>query len=199
MIQAPEAFTVSVEYSRNHTAFHVHTDGRQEPVARMQKDGGYDTRYPYRVYTGAGLDEFAGYVTPFAAMTAERAELGSVRHRERTLRPDDWTFTQHDLGVLTGLPEGGANKLRHGSPLRVVLDHAWGDALFSFKLRFSSAESAGFEFIRLAGVRARYRITVHDPRVSLLLILACVAQFNTYAASDPRKAAVDVTANPLKG
>jgi hypothetical protein len=198
-MQSLDSFTVTAEYGRSHTTFLLHPEGQREPAARMHKDGAYETRYPFRVYSGVGLDELAGYVTEFAAMTAERVEVGTVRHRERTLRPDDWMFTQHDLGVLCGLPEGSGSRLRHSSPLRMVLGHSWGDALFSYRLRFRSAESAGFAFARLAGVRARYTVTVHDPRVSRLLVLACVTQFNTYAATDPRKSAVDLTANPLRG
>ncbi|MEU7181015.1 MULTISPECIES: hypothetical protein [Streptomyces] len=189
MIQALDAFTVAAEYGRSHTTFRLYLEGQREPAARIHKDGAYDSRSSFRVYAGAGLDELAGYVTEFAAMTAQRVKVGTVRHRERTWRPDNWTFTQHDLGVLSGLPEGSGSRMRHSFPLRTVLDHFWGDALFSCRLRFRSPESEGFALVRLAGVRARYGITVHDPRISRLLVLACIAQFNRYATTDPRKSA----------
>ncbi|WP_367435259.1 hypothetical protein [Streptomyces celluloflavus] len=189
MIESLDAFTVTVEYGPSHTTFLLHPKGQREPTARMHKDSAYDARSSLRVYTGARLDEPGGYVSEFEAMTAQRVKMGTIRYRERTWRPDEWTFTQHDLGVLSGLPEGLGSTLRHSFPLRAVLDHFWGDALFSYRLRFRSPESEGFALVRLAGVRARYKVTVRDPRISRLLVLACVTQFNTYATSDPRKAA----------
>ncbi|WP_432003106.1 hypothetical protein [Streptomyces sioyaensis] len=40
---------------------------------------------------------------------------------------------------------------------------------------------------------------MHDPRVSRLLVLGCLAQFNRYVASDPRKNLVDLVSNPSRG
>jgi len=198
-LQALDAFAVSIDYGRAHTTFEVRADGRRDPVARMHKDGAYDTAHPYRVSTGPQFADFAGYVTPFSAMSADGAEIGSVRLRERTLRTDEWTVTQHGLAALTGLPKGLNSRLRHGSPLRLIPRQDLADVLLSVRLGFRAPESPGFELTRRVGVRAHYGVRIHDPRVDRLLVLACVAHFNTYASVDPRKAVVDTTANPFKG
>jgi hypothetical protein len=184
-LDALDDFTVFIDYGRAHTTFNIHADGGHDPVARMHKDAAHDTGHPYRVCTGPEFDCLAGYVTPFSAMSADNAEIGTVRLNERVVRHDEWTVTQHGLGALTGLPAGLNSRLRHGSPLRLIPRQDLADVLFSVRLRFRGPQSPGFELARRAGVRARYAVRIHDPRISRLLVLACVLQFNTYASADP--------------
>ncbi|OKH99798.1 hypothetical protein A6A06_22255 [Streptomyces sp. CB02923] len=198
---ALDAFTVTAEYGRSHTTFLVHAEGQREPAARMHRDAAYDGLRPYEVRTGPEFSEIAGYVNDFKAFTPERAELGSVAHKQRTTGPDSWTFTQHGLGELTGLPEGAGAKVRHGSLLRMAFDATRTNAVLSHRLRFSSPASPaseGFAFVRHTGIRARYSVEVHDPRVDRLLVLACIAHYNRFVAADPRQFTSTLTANPFK-
>jgi hypothetical protein len=191
-----EAFSVTIDYGRSHTTFNVVPEGGRQPAARMRKDSAYDTRHPYEVHSGPGLDQFLGWVTPFAAMTAERAEIGTVEYHERSVRGDDWVITQHGLPApLTGRPEGLSSELRHGSPLRMIPLQEMSDAFLSSRLLFSSPHSPGFTLTRRGGVRGRFAVEIHDPAVDRLLVLACVAQFALYAdnVKDPRKAFVNYT------
>jgi hypothetical protein len=50
-----------------------------------------------------------------------------------------------------------------------------------------------------AGIRAGYEVTVRDPRVNRLLILAWIVYFNQHCSVDVRKTAVDLTTNPFRG
>ncbi|MEU9075172.1 hypothetical protein [Kitasatospora sp. NPDC048538] len=187
--------TVAVDYGRAHTTFLVHADGSRAPVARMHKDAAYDHSAAYRVFGGPRLDQLLGHVDNFSAAAADRSPIGRVDHRSRSWRPDLWTFEQHGLAALEGEPVGLANRARRSLPL---LDRGVVDTALAFRMHYRSAESAGFELTRHAGVRATYGVRIHDPRISRLLVLACVAHFNTYSTADPRKAVVDLTANPLK-
>lgn len=199
MIRSLDSFTVSVDYGRAHTTFNVHADGRREPVARMHKDEAYDhMRKLYGVYTGAQLSELIGYVQPFAAIAADRTPIGKVDHKRQPFGKDHWVFTQNDLGVLTGTAAGISSKAKLTFPLNIVLDRAVVDAALAFRLHFRSPESKGFEMAREAGVRATYAVKIHDARVNRLLVLALIAQFNTFVTSDLRKEIVDLTANPFK-
>ncbi|MEU9041601.1 MULTISPECIES: hypothetical protein [unclassified Kitasatospora] len=195
MIDSLTAFTVAIDYGRAHTTFLVHADGSPGPVARMHKDAAYDHSAPYQVFAGPGLGQLIGHVNNFSAIAADRTLIGRVGHRSRSWRHDVWTFDQNGLAVLEGEPVGLANKARGSLPL---LGSGVVDAALPFELRYRSAESAGFELTRHAGVRATYAVRIHDPRISRLLVLACVAHFNTYGTADLRKSMVDVTANPLK-
>ncbi|MEU9113286.1 hypothetical protein AB0D04_16265 [Streptomyces sp. NPDC048483] len=198
MIQSLGSFTVSVEYARAHTTFLVKVDGQREPVARMHREVHYEGVRPYTVTAGPGLTECVGYVNEWKALLPDRTTVGTVERKSRTNGADRWTFAQHDLGELAGEPAGAGSRLRHASPLRMAFDAAQVNNVLSHRLRFRSDESAGFEFSRPAGIRSSYVVTVHDPRVSRLLVLSCLAQFNRYVASDPRKNLVDLVSNPLK-
>jgi hypothetical protein len=108
---------------------------------------------------------------------------------------DLFSFEQNGLAPLVGEPAGVADKARRILP---VLDWGVVDAAFTFRMRFRSAESAGFEFARQAGVRATYRVRIHDPRIDRVLVLACLHHFNTYGTTDLRKEIVELTSNPFK-
>ncbi|WP_158702115.1 hypothetical protein [Kitasatospora sp. MMS16-BH015] len=195
MIQQLTEFTVSLDYGRAHTTFLLHVPGQAEPVARMHKEAAYDHAQLYEVRTGPGLDRLAGYVSTFFALAPDRSRIGEVNHESRSWRHDLFTFAQAGLAPLTGEPVGLANKARRTLP---VLDWGVVDAALRFEMRYRSAESAGFEFAREAGVRASYTVTVHDPRIDRVLLLACLVHFNSYGTTDLRKGIVDVTANPFK-
>ncbi|RXS85658.1 hypothetical protein EST92_07610 [Streptomyces sp. TM32] len=198
MIESLNSFTVSVEYARAHTTFLVRADGQREPAARVHREVHYEGLRPYTVTAGPGLTECVGHLNEWKAWLPDRTLVGTVEHSRRTNSADRWTFAQHDLGELTGAPVGAGSRLRHASPLRMAFDAVQVNNVLSHRLRFRSHESEGFELSRPAGVRSGYEVTVHDPRVSRLLVLACLVQFNRYVASDPRKNLVDLVSNPLK-
>ncbi|MFE7312280.1 hypothetical protein ACFU7T_04065 [Streptomyces sp. NPDC057555] len=198
MIQSLNSFTVTVEYARSHTTFLAHVDGRQEPVVRAHREVHYEGARPYTVTAGQGLAECVGFLNEWKAWLPDRTPVGTVERRSRTSSADRWTFAQHDLGELAGEPVGAGSRLRHASPLRMAFDAAQVNNVLAHRLRFRSNASEGFEFSRRAGIRASYEVVVHDARVSRLLVFCCLAQFNRFVASDPRKSLVDLTSNPLK-
>lgn len=199
MIESLDAFTCVPEFSRKHTTFRVYAQGQKEPVARAHKDSAWDTRFPYHVFEGPGLDRLVGYVTPWEAMTADRVRIGRVDRRSGSAaRRDKWSFQQSGLPELLGGPDGRATKLRHSFPLRAVLANAPADALFSLRLLFQGAGSNGFELTRQSGLNPRYSVRIHDERVDRLLVLACVALVNR-DDDNPRQFLADIASNPLKG
>ncbi|MCB5908378.1 hypothetical protein [Streptomyces pinistramenti] len=198
MIQSLSSFTVTVEYARSHTTFLARVNGQREPVARMHREVHYEGSRPYTVTAGQGLAECAGFVSEWKAWLPDRTPVGTVERKSRTNSADRWTFVQHDLGELAGEPAGAGSRLRHASPLRMAFDAAQVNNVLSHRLRFRSDASEGFALSRRAGIRSGYEVTVHDPRVSRLLVFSCLAQFNRFVASDPRKNLIDLTSNPLK-
>lgn len=138
-------------------------------------------------------------MTVGTAMGTDRVSHGRVGHSHAgVLRAEEWTFAQSGLPVLHGEPAGANSALRHSFPLRMVLGNGIADSALSFRLRFRAPGSAGFEFTRLAGVRGRYAVRVHDDRLSRLLILSAVVRHCAFSDSDIRQFAVDLTSNPLK-
>jgi hypothetical protein len=199
LIDSLTAFTVVPEYGRAQTVYRVLVDGQSTPAAVLRKDSVYDSRQPLQAYTGPELSQPAGWVSTIEAMTADRVKLGRVSLRKGSaLRKDHWTFAQVGLPELTGEPVGAGAALRR-SPLRGVLGNGIADGVLSLQLHFGGPESEGFDFTRFSGVKARYGVEIHDPRVSRLLVLACVVHYNVFVDADPRQFAVDVTTNPLKG
>ncbi|MFK0293466.1 hypothetical protein ACIQU6_23710 [Streptomyces sp. NPDC090442] len=195
---ALDSFTVTVEYARSRTTFLARVNGRQDPVVRAHKETHYGGARLYTVTAGPALTQCVGYVNEWEAWLPDRAPVGSVERKSRTDGADHWTFAQRGLGELTGEPVGAANRLRLASPTRTAFDTAQVNNILSHRLRFGSDASEGFEFARPAGIRSHYEVTVHDPRVSRLLLFSCLTQFNRFVASDPRKNLVDLASNPLK-
>ncbi|WP_034090458.1 hypothetical protein [Streptacidiphilus albus] len=199
MIPPLTSFTVLPEYGRSWTVYDVVPKGESSPVLRLRKESRYDSQQPFHAFTGPGLDQLDGYVTVGAAMGADRVKHGTVGHRNGSaLRSEEWSFAQAGLPVLEGEP-AGASALRHSFPLRAVLANGIADSALSFRLRYRGPGSAGFEFTRLAGARARYTVEVHDDRLSRLLVLAAVLRHSVFSDSDVRQYRVDLTTNPLKG
>ncbi|MEV5511100.1 hypothetical protein [Streptomyces orinoci] len=192
MIQKFNAFTVIPKYRRSQTAFDVHVDGVRAPVARARKDSSFGSLSRYTVHSEPQL-EFEGFVTPFKATIPGSGEVGSVDHRVPILGKTQWIFAQKNMPELRGVPSGINSTVRHTFPISIVGDNSLLDAVFSFRLHFRAPESDGFELTRLAGARARFRVKVHDDRVSRLLILCSVVHFARYATADPVEYAVSLT------
>jgi hypothetical protein len=190
------SFTITIRYSRAETALDVHTPGHSMPVARVVKNSHYGSRHPFHVLTGPGLDQLAGYVTPFAAYSPDRARIGTVTSRHRVLRPDRWQIDQHNLGALPAHP-AGTSRIRYTFPLSLLLAGNITNAILPFTFRFHSPQSPGFTITRKAGLRARFTTTVHDPQIDRRLILAAVVGLNQYESADLRQEAVDLTTNPF--
>ncbi|WP_274917845.1 hypothetical protein [Streptomyces sp. WZ-12] len=196
---ALNSFTVTVEYAHSHTTFLARVKDRQDPVVRAHKETHYDGARPYTVTTGQALTECVGYINEWQAWLPDRTPVGSVERKSPTHGADRWTFAQRDLGELTGEPVGAGSLLRLDSPVRMAFDIAQVNDILPHCLRFGSDASEGFEVSRPAGIRSNYEVTVHDPRISRLLLFSCLTQFNRFVASDPRKNLVDLASNPLKG
>jgi hypothetical protein len=56
-----------------------------------------------------------------------------------------------------------------------------------------------FVVSRRAGIRARFTVAVHDPRLDRRLVLAGAVALSEGESGDMRQEAVDLTANPFKG
>lgn len=199
MIESLTEFTVIPEYHGNRTAYHIHAKDGEAPVAQLRKDDAYDSPVPLQLFTGPGLDQPAGWVTSKAAMGPDRVRVGVVNLDRKVLSGKAaWTFSQDGLPELRGERVGSAGAIRENWLVRDYLTSGLADGVLSFHARFSAPGCAGFELTRPAGLKARYKVRVHDERVSRLLILACIAKYSAFTEVDPRKNLADLTYNPFK-
>ncbi|GDY33093.1 hypothetical protein [Gandjariella thermophila] len=197
MIQSLTSFTVTAHYGRDDTTFDVRSGDGSGPVARAHKASAFDSRAPYQVLVGPQLDQPAGFVNAFGAWTTERTKIGTVTSERRLLGRKRWQVNQHDLPSLTGEPIG-ASAVRYRFPFSLVLTNTAADNVLPFKLTFIAPGSDGFVVARSAGVRARFTVTVRDPRLDRRVLLACVIALSLYESADLRQQVADFTANPFK-
>ncbi|WP_042407799.1 hypothetical protein [Streptacidiphilus carbonis] len=179
-----DSFNVRFEFRQNETTWTVCAGKMDEPLARLHKQGAVNSIKPYEVYGGPGLDELLGRVAISIALGPDGTRLGTVSRRAQDgleggpLTDEEWTFTQEGLGALRGTPLGLGSRARHTYVVSNVIDNGLTDVLLEHRLRYRAPDSEGFELTRRSGVRSRYDVRIHDPRVSRLLVLAAVAYFD---------------------
>jgi hypothetical protein len=199
MLESLTRFTVVPEYHRSRTLYHVHVKGTREPVAQARIERAPDTWHPFQVFTGQGLDQLAGWVSSISALGPDKAKIGEVSSRYGALGKEKWTVTQYGLPELQGGRAGVAGALRDGLPVvRGFLIGGVADAALSAHLRFSAQGCAGFEFTRQPGIRTKFRARVHDDRISGLLVLAAILNYDSLYNADLRKEISEISANPFK-
>jgi hypothetical protein len=196
-LQAVTSFSVTPRYGRNETSLDVNMTGQPAPIARLFKASQYDSRRPLQVLVGPQLTDLAGYVNSFAAYAPDRTKIGVIGSRRRPLGTKRWHLDQPGLPTLTAKPTG-ASSLRYRFPLALVLAGTIANSFLPFHFRFQSKDSQGFTVSRRAGVRARFTVIMHDPRLDRRLVLATVVALSQYESNDLRQEAVDLTANPFK-
>jgi hypothetical protein len=196
-LQSLTSFSVTVKYSRSETVLDVTVAGQAAPVARLFKASQYDSRQPFQLLVGAQLTELDGLVTGFAAFEPDRTKLGTVQSKHRPLRGKRWQVDQPGLPTLTARATG-SSAFRYAFPFALVLSGTLANSFLPFNFSFQAKDSQGFVVSRRTGARARFTVTVHDPRVDRRLVLASVVALNQYESSDLRQEAVDLTANPFK-
>lgn len=185
MIRTLDAFSVAFAYRRRETTWLVHAPGQDAPVARVHKAAAPDSREPYQVYGGPQLDELLGLLSGRRALAADGSRIGEVTWAGRNglrgglLADEKWTCVQDGLGELDGRPVGLGSRARHAYVVGSLLDNGLTDLLLDHSLRYRDESSEGFEFSRRSGVRSRYDVRVHDPRVNRLLVLAAVGRFES--------------------
>lgn len=189
-----DAFTVSARYGRDETTYDVRQPGGSAVVARLHKASQHDSRYPLTALTGPRLDEPAGYVNAFGAYGLDKSRTASVTSERRAFGVRRWRI---DRPQLTG-KSAGLSALRYRFPLSLVLTGGPANYVLPFTLRFSGPNSTGFTVVRRAGLRAGFTVTIHDPGLDRLVVLATVVALSTYESTDFRQEAVDATANPFK-
>jgi hypothetical protein len=199
VIDSLTEFTVVPEYHRSRTLYHVYSGGSRTPVAQARIDRAPDTLRPLEVFTGPGLDQPAGWVNSFSARGPDRVMIGEVNSRFGLVGKAKWVFAQDGLPEMQGKRAGVTNALRDGLPMvRDILTGGIADAALSAHLRFSGPDCPGFEFTRPPGIKTRYKVRVHDRRVSRLLVLAAILNYDFRFNADPRKDASALTSNPFK-
>lgn len=199
MLDSLTDFTVIPSYHRARTRFDVYAEGSRDPVAQVRGDRGPDTLRPLDVFTGPALDQAAGWVNAVLAIGPDRARIGKVAGGKRLFGKDRWVFAQNGLPELQGKRAGALGSLRDAAPIaRDFLTGGVADAALSARLRFSAPGCQGFEFTRQSGIKTRYKVRVHDERVSRLLVLACVLYYDRFVNADPRREIASATANPFK-
>lgn len=196
-LQSLTAFSVTPRYGRNETTFDVRAAGQSAPVARLFKASQYDSRHPLQVLIGPQLTDPAGYVNAFGAYAADQTQLGTVRSRYRSLRATRWQLDQTNLSTLVARPTG-ISSLRYRFPFVIVLGRSVASNFLPFRFWFQAKDSQGFVVSRHAGIRARFTVAVHDPRLDRRLILAAVVALSERESGDLRQEAIDLTANPFK-
>ncbi|MEZ0092792.1 hypothetical protein [Streptacidiphilus sp. EB129] len=193
VIRTLDAFTVRFEFRVRETTWTVHAKGERAPVARVHRPDGPSSRRPYRVYSGPQLDTEIGLLAGGTAFAPDRTRIGGVVRdrvegvRGQLLQNEVWTFSQVGFGDLAGNPVGLGSRARH-TLLDDYMDNSVADALLDHRLRYRSDDSSGFELIRRSGMRSRYDVRIHDPRVNRILVLAAVGCFDDlYGDADMRK------------
>ncbi|WP_042425212.1 hypothetical protein [Streptacidiphilus anmyonensis] len=205
-LQSLDAFTVRIDYGREHATFWVTPTGQSEPVVRMHKDHPYDVAVrPYYVHPVADPQQLLGYVKMGKAWDARQAEIGAVGDMRKPRRMHQGPIVQHGLGVLTPTRPGVRGAVHKVASFvedvvvgGLLTDNAVLDAAIAAHVHCAGPASAGFELVRRAGVTATYEVAVRDPRVSRLLILAYVDCFNDHSAFDLRHARATLSTNPLR-
>lgn len=193
-IQHLDSFDVTFEFHRNETTWTIRTGGRDAPVARLHKQAAVNSVKPFEVHGGPGLDRLLGHVAIGIALGPDGARIGTVAHQtlgglEGGLLTDElWLFRQQDLGVLEGRPVGLGSRARHAFGVGSLVDNGVTDVFLEHRLRYSNADTDGFELTRRSGLRSRYDVRIDDPRVNRLLVLSAVAYFDElHGDSDVRK------------
>lgn len=197
MIDTLTEFSVIPEYQRNRTFYHVRAQ-HSGTVAHLRAEVPVrDLRGGLHVLAGPGLDQPAGWIGWTEAKTASGVTVGTVGRNRGRSGKDSWIFAQAGMPELTGEFAGASGALRNSRVLRDALAGHLAGGAFPLRLRFTAPGCAGFDIDRPPGLRARYRVHVHDERVSRLLVLACVVRYNIGHDIDPRKDLVRVTTDPF--
>ncbi|WP_042387569.1 hypothetical protein [Streptacidiphilus melanogenes] len=205
-LQSLDAFTVGIDYGREHATFWVTPAGQSEPVVRMHKDHPYDVAVrPYYVYPVAAPEQLLGYVKMGKAWDAQQTEIGAVGDMRKPQRMHQGPIVQHGLGALTPTRPGVRGTVHKVAAFvedlvggGLLTDHDVLDAAIAAHVHCAGPTSQGFELTRRAGVTATYEVVVRDPRVSRLLILAYVDCFNDHSAFDLRHVRATLSTNPLR-
>jgi hypothetical protein len=205
-LQSLDAFTVRIDYGREHATFWVTPTGSSEPVVRMHKDYPYDVAVrPYYLYPVAAPQQLLGYVKMGKAWDAQQAEIGAIGDMRKPHRMHAGPIVQHGLGSLTPTRPGARGTVHKVAAFvddfvggGLLTDHDFLDAALAAHVHCTGPTSAGFELVRRAGLNATYEVVVRDPCVSRLLILAYVDCFNNHSSLDPRHMGSTLRTNPLR-
>lgn len=198
MIDTLSEFTVAPEYHRDRTLYHVRRKD-SDLVAQLRADAPVrNLRNGLQVFTGPALDQPAGWVSWTEAKTPDGVPVGTIGRQNRGSRKESWIFAQADLPELSGELSGATGVLRNNWVLRDALSDNLVGGTIPLRLRFRGSGCAGFEINRSPGMRAKYRVRIHDERISRLLVLACVVRYNVGHDIDPRKDIIRLTTSPFK-
>lgn len=204
------SFDVVPHYERKRTSYAI-VDPEGQTVAEMRKDTGYMAGGSLKLFVGSELDRHVGWINEIFAVGPDGARLGMVGVNG----PDD--ASDHTPGVLrffgfgmgageelsfrtgfvfeqVGLP---AMEARPADPVRRVLPNLLrgfvpGEAVAE-RIRFSAPGSDGFELYRPAGLQPTYSITIHDDRVSRILVLSVILRVSQDESWNPKQLLVDYT------
>ena len=211
-VQALTAFTVTVGYHRDQTVLDIHQPGAEQPVARMVKAGPIRARAAYELFTGPALDRVAGQLSPSGALHTDGTPVGVVnlsggrvadasihpmsgaRHSYVVADPTVWRVVPVGLPPLVGHAADRQTRFCFNRLTKLwekVGFGIWVDAFIALTFDFRAPDSAGFRVKRAGGGRARFEVSVADPRIDRRMVLACLAAMAALLTWTPRREAVD--------
>jgi hypothetical protein len=194
-LSALTTFTTTVTSHPDRTTLDVSTSRQAPPLARLSKAGPLRKRAAYELFTGPDLKEVAFQVTASGAQTLEGVPVGIVNlsggkvpdgqihpmsgsHQTYVVNnPTRWRVVQPGLPVLTGKAGNRGTRLRYNRVTELSQNagvELWTpEFLMEMNFRFRAPGNEGFT-VKLSARRARFEVTVHDPRVDRVLVCACL-------------------------
>jgi hypothetical protein len=174
VIDSLTSFQIKLSYSRDETAWEVRDNGTDTVAARVRRPGPPEAKVPCEVYAGPQFSQLVGLVTARDAAGPDRTVLGRV-HSDPHPNPfkERVQVEQFGLGVLEGKATGLGSLVRN-SVGRFNFDSSMGDLVAPLTVQFSGPDGVAFEVTRHAGALTRFDVTVNDPRVDRLLVLAVI-------------------------
>lgn len=201
-------FEVRGHFSRTTTVYEVSV--RAQVMARAIRPASADSAQAFRLFSaredGARGDdpagdegELVGVLSAYGAHDATATRVGKVNHHvSMGTEKHSFAFHQFSLGELAGEPVGIGSKLGYRSALRFVPLADTVAGLAPLRLHYRGTGSPGFDLTRAGGLGSEYRLAVHDPRISRLLVVACVINLDLDVNVNPRIEVAKALSNPFE-
>ncbi|MFI7004704.1 hypothetical protein [Nocardia sp. NPDC050175] len=176
-------FKVVARLGVRNTTFDISVPGSDRPVARAHRreklsslvwDDDLDD--DLGVYVGPNLDHRVGSINPRAAYDVDGNSVGYVKSRKTRLGSLGYIRELHQdgVGALVGKEVGASAKVmsRRGLDFLPLADIA--TSIAKVDVHFRSDSSPGFDMVKPFGRVGTHYFSVHDTRISRLLMLCCI-------------------------
>jgi hypothetical protein len=210
------SFTATVSFAAGRTVVEVYPPGAPQPVARLVKAGAPRARAAYELFTGPGLRDVTGTVSPSGALDADGTPVGIVnlsggkkpdaeihpmsgaRHSYVVGNPMLWRVVQAGMPALAGHAGDRATRLTFnpmtGFINRLGIPAPTPGIVRPMTFEYLAQDSPGFTIRQAAGWKPRFEVTVADSRVDRRMIFAVLTALAIHTVWTLRGEAIDSTA-----